>query len=438
MMARLRGFVVPAWLVASLALTPGPAQGQSPPPVPQAAAPPPAGGGEDAGAIRVTMGKRRPTVHFGSFAEVTLKGRLESTTRTPTPDAGRPTTDYAWRAQRLELEGTLFKRVEFELSRDFGDDDESERDAFVDVEIVRALQLRVGRSKLPFGRDALTGGANLDFVHRSLAGRRLAPGRDVGVTAHGRLFRRRISYEVGYFRRDGDNARTPQTKGARDATAARLVLAPFSSRRNSALQALEIGGAVVASHLDGQLGLRGRTVFGEGVFFDRVYVNGLRLRRGLEAGWTLGPASLAGEYIVVSDERSSMGSKGEALPPVRATGWYLAGTWVLTGERKEGRVDPRRSVLVGGPGAIEVSARVERLGFDAVTHPGSVFENPRPEGLASNAERVVTVGLAWYVQRYVKVLGNVVIEAVDDPRRSPAPRGNGRFPSGVVLLQFAL
>jgi phosphate-selective porin len=101
-------------------------------------------------------------------------------------------------------------------------------------------------------------------------------------------------------------------------------------------------------------------------------------------------------------------------------------------------VDPRRSLLAGGPGAIEVATRVERLAFRDVTHPGTVFENPRPEGLAGNAERVVTIGLTWYLHRYVKLQGNLVIEEVDDPQRSPAPRANGRFPSGVVLLQFAL
>lgn len=438
-MTARRGCIT-AWLWVSLALASVPVEGQSPPvAAPQVAATPqPGGTQDDAGGIRVTMGRRRPTVHLGSFAEVTLKGRLEFMARTPSPDEGRQIPDYGWRARRLELEGTLFDRLEFEWSREFGDPVEPERDAFVDLRIVRAVQVRAGRFKVPFGRDVLIGGANLDFVYRSLAGRRLAPGRDVGLAVHGRLFRRTTSYEVGYFGRDGDNARTPQTKGARDAVAARVIVAPFSSRDDSPLEALEIGGAVTASQLDGQLGLRGRTVFGEGEFFDRVFVNGLRLRRGLEVGWAIGPMSLAAEYIAVSDERAGMGLRGEALPPVRAAGWYLAGTWVLTGERKDGRVDPRRSLLTGGPGAIEVAARVERLAFYDVTHPGTVFENPRPEGLAGNAERVVTIGLTWYLHRYVKLQGNLVIEEVDDPQRSPAPRANGRFPSGVVLLQFAL
>ena len=49
---------------------------------------------------------------------------------------------------------------------------------------------------------------------------------------------------------------------------------------------LVFGIAAVESRLDNQLGIRGQSVFGDNVFFDRMFVNGRRRRVGWEATWT--------------------------------------------------------------------------------------------------------------------------------------------------------
>ena len=419
-----------------------PAAGQTIGPAADAAAPAPSGAApaprrQEEPGLRVVM-KRHPTVQFGSVGELSLRARLESRVRTATPVAGLHATDARWQSQRIEIQGTLLDRVGFALSHEFTDADEPERDAYVTLRVARALEIQAGRAKLPFGRDAQTGRTSLDFITRSLVGSQLAPGRDAGVSANGRLFGRVVSYEAGFFRRDGDNARTAATAGGRDALAARVRIAPFAARKESPFAALEIGAAATRSRLDDQLGLRGRTVFGEGVFFDRVFVNGTRVRRGLEAGWALGPVSASGEYISVSDERTGMGPSGEALPDVRTSGWYLAGTWTVTGEQKHGRIVPRGDFLRGGIGALELAARVERFAFDAVSYPGTPFGFPSGASLGANADRVTTLGVTWYVNRFVKAQANLVMEAVDDPQRSPAAGSDGRFTSGVFLFQLAL
>jgi len=376
----------------------------------------------------------RPTVQF-PFGKVVLRGRVGTLVQSPSRDRGAERPDPDWQTRRLQVEGTLFKKVEFELSREFGDAAEPERDAFANIRFDRAFELRVGQFKMPFGHDALVGGNNLDFVYRSMAGRQLAPGRDLGVMAHGRTRSRRFTYQAGVFRRDGDNARTAQTRGGRRALAGRVVMAPFVSSGHPALAPLQIGGALVTSRLDDQLGLRGRTVFGEGVFFDRVFVDGRRLRRGLEASWAHGPTSLSWEYMRVSDQRLGMGASGEALPGIRSSGWYAAGTWVLTGERKDGRVDPEHSLFGDGIGALELIARVERLSFAPATALAPV--SPLAVMLAANADRVTTVGLAWYLNRYLKATGSAVFESIRDPERSPVAHSS-RVPTAVVQLQAAI
>jgi phosphate-selective porin OprO/OprP len=378
----------------------------------------------------------RPTLTL-PFGEVQLRGRIASTLQSPSFDRGSSTPESGWQTKRLQVEGTLFKRLEFEISREFGDADEPERDAFANLRLNRRFEVRAGQFKMPFGRDALTGGANLDFVSRSLVGRQLAPGRDLGVMAHGRLAGRAFTYQAGIFRGDGDNARTSQTRGGSRAVAGRFIVAPFAAASNRALAALQIGGAMVASGLDHQLGLRGRTVFNQTVFFDRIFVDGRRLRRGLEAAWAHGPVSLTWERMTVTDQRLGMGTDGAAMPNLQATGWYLAGSWTITGERKDGRVEPRRSLFDGGRGALELTARLERLAF-GVPADAPALTDPLAVIPAGNTDRATTVGLAWYVNRFVKINGNAVFESVRDPQRSPAPEKDGRFPTAVVQFQIAL
>src|SRR5262249_14751070 len=140
------------------------------------------------------------------------------------------------------------------------------RDVYADVRVMKGIGIEAGQFKLPFGHEELVGETNRDFVYRSLAARVLSPGRDPGVMAHGRLFARRLTYQAGYFTRDGSNGRTNQTVGGDDARVARVVVAPFAATRLRAMAPLEIGAAIADSRIDNRLGVRGRTVIGDGVF----------------------------------------------------------------------------------------------------------------------------------------------------------------------------
>ncbi len=85
----------------------------------------------------------------------------------------------------------------------------------MDANLSDAVQVRAGKFKIPFGLEALTGISNLDFVYRSLSARYLAPSRDIGVAVHGRFFDRGLNYWAGWFRQDGDNARSSHDRRRR-------------------------------------------------------------------------------------------------------------------------------------------------------------------------------------------------------------------------------
>jgi phosphate-selective porin len=131
-----------------------------------------------------------------------------------------------------------------------------------------------------------------------------------------------------------------------------------------------------------------------------------------------------------------MGASGEALPDIASSGWYVAATWVLTGEHKDGRVDPESSVFGGGIGALELIARAERLSFaPAATAPAPV--SPLVVMPAANADRVTTLGLAWYLNRHLKITGSAVFESIVDPERSPVAHSS-RVPTAVIQFQVGI
>lgn len=60
----------------------------------------------------------------------------------------------------------------------------------------------------------------------------------------------------------------------------------------------------------------------------------------------------------VTDERRGQSVDDTDLSPAVAAGWYVSGTWAVTGEAKAKGLDaPPRPFFRGGPGVIEVAAR---------------------------------------------------------------------------------
>jgi phosphate-selective porin len=179
---------------------------------------------------------RHPALTIGSAVNIEFKARLESDLRTATPAIGLVDPQQSWNDRRIGIEGTAFKKIEFEVARELGADYEtinglSEktawRDVYVNAKLTKAFEVEAGRFKLPFGHEELIGETNRDFVYRSLPARVLSPGRDTGAMVHGRIAGRRLGYQVGYFTRDGDNGRTSRTEGGRSSLVGRLVVRPF-------------------------------------------------------------------------------------------------------------------------------------------------------------------------------------------------------------------
>ncbi len=113
---------------------------------------------------------------------------------------------------------------------------------------------------------------------------------------------------------------------------------------------------------------------------------------GLESLWMIGPTALWGEYIRNDVERNS------AAGDLSFDGWYIAASWMLTGEARKyddargrfGRVRPHR-----GYGAWELALRYSQVDLMDKDISGGRQDN-------------VTLGLNWYVNPQVPFMANYI------------------------------
>ena len=357
---------------------------------------------------------------------------------------------------RFAVEGRVTQDFEFEIERETKNEaaewlrlstNETHatwRDVFGNFRHYRRLQFRFGQFKIPFGMDQQQGPAHRDFVFRSLIGQFLAPGRDLGGMLHGRVFEHRVQYEVGLFAGDGWRAHLKDySRSGERAIAGRLAAAPLEfvaiPRFLKPLRGTELGIAVVQNPItEGLRSLRGRTWVDTHNYFDRINVRGHRLRLGTELNFANGPFSVKGEIIRVSDQRLGQGLRGQDLPDLISRGWYLAGTWLLTGEKKVNVIKPKRDFITGrGLGAVEFAARYEQIRFGSAEHPGLPSRSSRAANIYSESERVATFGVNWFLNRFMRIQYNAIREVIEDVQNAPIP-GVGTYWSRYVRMQFVL
>lgn len=388
----------------------------------------------------------RPAIVFADDVTLELKGRALLEWREFDPDIGESV--FHLRTARVGLAGDLTKHFDWEVEREIAEVDETVRftewkDVWFRWRTFDAVRVIGGRFKMPFGLEQTTGVSSLDFAYRALGSNAIAPGRDRGVMLSGEIGR--MTYEAGVFNDDGDNGESnePQfVQAGQDlddvgpSVAARVTgdlfrLLPVGRLRNA-----NLGVAYTTATIpEGLNSLRGESFWGTEDFFERVYVKGRRQRMGAQFDWSPGPASLKAEWMQSREERLQQSNRNQDLSDYIGEAWYVAGTWFVTGEDKDSDVNPRRPLLDGGPGAIELAVRYDQLGFRSASTTGTAFTNPRAEHLVPNTNRVWTIGVNWITSKWTRVLLNAIHENFEDETRSPIA-GTASFWSGVVRLNI--
>lgn len=388
----------------------------------------------------------RPRISDGDKWSLELRTKMQGDTAWLDPVVDPADEGFEWRRRRLGIRGEVLNRVEFEIEREFGDDVEPWRDVWVNLRVHDLLELRGGKFKAPFGLDNSTSSAEHDYIFRSLGTRLLVPGREVGGMVYGAASRRRFTYAVGVFNAEARPNATDEffddDQGGDNfdrTVSGRVTVQPLDSFSDlpRAIRNVEIGASAAQSTVPlGENSVKGRSVFGY-EFFDRVFVNGDRRTLGFDIAAIGGPASVKFEWIRSSDERLGQGVGDVDLSKVFGRAWYVQGSWLITGEDKEENIVPKRPLLQGGFGAIEVMARYEKMLFGSSESSGQPpSTSPRGENLARNQDSVYTLGVSWHLNRWLKVQGNAIHESFLDVARAPIP-GTGTYWSYVTRLQLA-
>ena len=134
-------------------------------------------------------------------------------------------------------------------------------------------------------------------------------------------------------------------------------------------------------------------------------VNSL-LYAGAEAAGVFGPITIAGEYGKLWADRPD-------LRNVHFDGFYVYGSWFITGETRPfrggnfDRVRPFTELGKDGLGAFELALRYDKIDLtDSPVRPG-------------NEAQSVTLGLNWYFNPYAKLMFNWVRFSGDNTPLDP-------------------
>jgi phosphate-selective porin OprO/OprP len=291
---------------------------------------------------------------------------------------------FGFRRARMALEIERAEAWEFKAEYDW------EASAWADLALgvfVGPGKLRLGHYRMPLGLEQ--GASNRDAVllERGLPNA-LTYARRLGVgyewladswTLRGAVFDRNLS-------------RSEEARGA----AIRATWAPIRAEED----VLHFGIALGTEDLDGMserfsarpdVGLTSFRAVDTGSIpgVDRT------TRYGLEAAWISGPWSLQTEYVSAKVD--------DGADDATADGWYVLGTWALTGESRGYRDGLLRGLKPAGKlGAFEFAARYGRLDLDGGFLNGGEVDT-------------LSIGGNWYVGPALRISANLV--NVDSTRR---------------------
>jgi phosphate-selective porin OprO/OprP len=319
---------------------------------------------------------------------------------------------FVVRRARAIVEGTLGKKFDFRVAPDFGGGKTELQDAYVDFRQSGLLNVRAGRTKVPFGIERLQSSSETLFNEAGMS-TALTPNYDEGVMLFGCAVAGAVEYSMGVFNGGPDGASVDTDTNDGKDLAARLVVTPLRKTGLALLSGLSVGVAGTVGRQEGNASSPGlpsfrsagqQTVFGYRTAptpTDTAFADGDRTRLAPQMSWFAGPFGLMGEYVT-SEQRVANGSGSDRL---RNEAWQVAASWVVTGETPSLKgVRPGRPLNVadGAWGAVELAARVGGFATD-----DEAFDRGYADGKkAVSAAAGFGAGVNWYLTRNLRLTAN--------------------------------
>ena len=320
------------------------------------------------------------------------------------------------RRGRFGFDGTFYKNFKYRIEAEFVKGSVNLLDAYVSYGGVKNWVFTVGQQKAPYGLEANTSDAFNSFLERGMANvtfGAVGAERRVGVTAAYQTDK--LNATIGLFGSGEAVQRNESTPDESYGVNGRITWDPIlDTDKLVHLGASAFKVAGIAGHSISGLGDRpGSRV--DGGRLVSISINGTAPSGGIPTGarnatyWGLesalvyGPFSLQGEYSHLSIDRFG------SAPTVNVDGFYVFGSWFITGESrtfKNGNVDrvkPFKDFAPGGGwGAFELLAR-----YDALDLTDAGFQSIGGRAVNRKGE-TWTLGLNWYLNPNLKLVANYI------------------------------
>jgi phosphate-selective porin OprO/OprP len=351
------------------------------------------------------------------------------------------------RRARLGIEANMFKYYEFRFLPDFGQGKAVIQDSYMNVHYWDQLQFEVGKFKQPFSYEQLIQDRYVPTMERSMIDQ-LVPARDVGAMLHGqKLFCDRFDWAIsvsnGEINGDGDLNEHKDVNG-------RVAWRPLNSDDFIPLvRRLQVG-------ISGSFGveqepmnpniLRTPATVPWFKFNSTVQADGDRSRWSPELAYFYGPLGIAAQYFRQEQDLrpAASGPTYKFRTDVPFEGYYVMGTYLLTGEERTGYSEPIAPCRPFDPrcpfhcpGAWELVLRVSHLEVDDVFLPdGARLANPVGN---SRAATELTAGFNWYFNKWVRMQMNYEHAWFEDPvLLGSNPKVNFTKDSDALLTRFQI
>lgn len=297
-----------------------------------------------------------------------------------------------FRRARLFVDGTLYKDWGFKAQYDFAEDEVAAKDVYIKY---KPWGITVGQFKQPLSLEELTSSNYITFIERASINN-LATSRRIGVGYNTGGDNYSFAASV-YGRNVGEDTVDDEGFGV----GGRLTFAPWASDTS----ALHLG--VAASMESPRLGddaarfrARPEANVDGGRLIDTGSLGNVDdiTKYGLEAALVQGPFSLQAEYLAADVSREA------GQPDADFDGYYVFGSWFLTGESRPysaksgtfGRVKPSAK-----SGAWELAARYSNLNLNDGLVTGGEMDN-------------WTLGVNYYMNANTRLMFNYISVDTDD------------------------
>lgn len=276
--------------------------------------------------------------------------------------------------------GEVYKITDQDITRK-GTFRQGFKDLFLCYEGWGLADLRLGHFKAPFGLDELNSSNNIAFVERALPTSTYSPSRRLGIN----LEHNRHYYTASAMLFDA----AINGAGGRG-VAARLTFSPILSSDS----VLHLGAATTiewprdnlefSTEPESDVSATKFAKTGNLTHVKRVD------RTGFEAAWRYRAALVQGEWTHVAVSRN------HSSQDVDFGGWYVQGSWMLTGETREYKNGIFKGISPNRPkGAWELAVRYSHLDLN----DGSI---------QGGRENNITLGINYYANRYMRIMANAI------------------------------